>query len=455
MVSRATLDLHLDLRPGDRGVRSALTAALRDAVDDGRLAPGARLPSSRSLAADLGLARNTVADAYADLVAEGRLAARRGSGTMVAERVGAPVPPQAASEPTPSNPRHDLRPGRPDVASFPRSGWLRSTRRVLATAPHAAFGYGTRRGAPELRAALVEHLARARGVRADAGRIVVTAGAAHGLELLADLLRARGGRTVAVEAHSLHLHRALLEHRGLRTVPIPVDDDGARPEDVEADAVLLTPAHQFPTGVALTPRRRAALVDRARTTGLLVIEDDYDGEFRYDRRPVGVLQGLDPEQVCYLGTASKALAPGLRLGWLVAPAALLDPLAAVGNPAGHPVGALDQLVLADLLATGAYDRHVRERRLAYRRRRDELAAALAPRVRGLDAGLHALVALPPGTEAETLRAAAWHGVAVEGLDAFRHPAAEPRGDALVVGYATPSPSAWPAALEALRRVLAC
>ena len=469
MVSRATSDLHLDLAPG-RGVRSALMEALRETVRSGRLAPGSRLPSSRSLAADLGLARNTVADAYAELVAEGWLTARQGSGTRVAPRAvpgDRPVGPARPLPPDLARPAHDLRPGRPDVAAFPRAAWLRATRRALAAAPDEAFGYGDDRGRPELRAALAEHLARARGVRTTPDRIVVCAGAVHGLALLAGLLRTRRVRRVAAEAHGMHLHRELIERHGLAVGALPVDDAGARTDLLDGEgAVLLTPAHQFPTGVALRPDRRAAAVDWARATGGLVVEDDYDGEFRYDRRPVGALQGLDPERVVYLGTASKALAPGLRLGWLVLPAGLAgDVERAVAGEGGTRVSAVDQLVLADLLVSGVYDRHVRERRQAYRRRRDELVATLAERtpdvvVRGLAAGLHALVELPVGdgpagtAEAAAQRAAAWHGLAVEGLDRFRHPDAPPRPDALVVGYATPSPSAWAGALEALCRVLA-
>ncbi|MFC5947305.1 PLP-dependent aminotransferase family protein [Pseudonocardia lutea] len=469
MVSRATSDLHLDLVEG-HGVRNGLMEAVREAVRSGRLAPGSRLPSSRSLAADLGLARNTVAEAYAELVAEGWLTARQGSGTRVAPRAvpgGRPADPVRPEPPGLARPAHDLRPGRPDVAAFPRAAWLRAARRTLAAAPDEAFGYGDDRGRPELRAALADHLARARGVRTTPDRIVVCAGAVHGLALLADLLRARRGGRVAVESHSLHLHRELLDRHGLAVGALPVDHAGARADLLgDEGAVLLTPAHQFPTGVALRPDRRAAAIDWARATGGVVIEDDYDGEFRYDRRPVGALQGLDPERVVYLGTASKALAPGLRLGWLVLP----DGLAAevgrlVAGEGGTRVPAVEQLVLAELLTSGAYDRHVRRRRQAYRRRRDELVATLAARVpevavRGLAAGLHALVELPAGdgppgaAEAEALRSAAWHGLAVEGLGRFRHPDAAPRPDALVVGYATPSPSAWAGALEALCRTLA-
>uniref|UniRef100_UPI0015F0C01C aminotransferase class I/II-fold pyridoxal phosphate-dependent enzyme n=1 Tax=Streptomyces sp. WELS2 TaxID=2749435 RepID=UPI0015F0C01C len=225
-----------------------------------------------------------------------------------------------------------------------------------------------------------------------------------------------------------------------------------------AAAVLLTPAHQFPTGTPLHPDRRAAVVDWARRTGALVLEDDYDGEFRYDRQPVGALQGLDPDRVVYLGTASKSLAPGLRLGWMVLPPALAEEAVAAK---GHTdtCGALDQLTLAEFLTSGAYDRHVRSARLRYRRRRDALAAAVADRapsvrVTGIAAGLHAVLRLPPGLEQPVVQAADLQGLALHGLSYYRHPdaPADPP-DALVVGYGTPSDSAWTGALEALCRVL--
>ncbi|MFF5534976.1 PLP-dependent aminotransferase family protein [Streptomyces cinerochromogenes] len=459
--SWATLGVDLHLEPtGSGGLRRGLTDALRDAVRTGRLAPGTRLPSSRSLAADLGIARNTVAEAYADLVAEGWLTARQGSGTRVA--TGVPTPPgtaPTAPRRTAARPRHDLIPGTPDLAAFPRTEWLKATRRALATAPFHALGYGDPRGRPELRTALAGYLARARGVRADPDTIVVTAGFSHALTLLGKVLRARGVRTVAVESYGLDVHWALLRGAGLATPALPYDDLGTDPrEPGEAGAVLLTPAHQFPMGTPLHPDRRAAVVAWARRTGGLVLEDDYDGEFRYDRQPVGALQGLAPDRVVYLGTASKSLAPGLRLGWMVLPP---DLAAAVVTAKGQAdtVGALEQLTLAEFLTSGAYDRHVRSSRLRYRHRRDALTAAVtarAPEVRvtGISAGLHAVLRLPPGTEESVVQAAVWQGLALHGLSVHRHPQAvtDPL-DALVVGYGTPPDSAWAGALEALCRVL--
>ncbi|MFD4567417.1 PLP-dependent aminotransferase family protein [Streptomyces sp. NPDC058467] len=459
--SWATLGVDLHLEPTGPRVRKGLTDALREAVRGGRLAPGTRLPSSRSLAADLGIARNTVADAYADLVAEGWLTARQGSGTRVAERtVVRPSPEAAPRRREQGRPTYDLVPGSPDLASFPRAEWLKAARRALTAAPYDALGYGDPRGRPELRTALAGYLSRARGVRADPDRIVICSGFSDGLTLLGAVLRARGLRSLAVESYGLDVHWNLLHRSGLRTIPVPFDELGTRPGDLTGvGAVLLTPAHQFPMGVPLHPDRRAAVVDWARRTGGLILEDDYDGEFRYDRQPVGALQGLDPDRVVYLGTASKSLAPALRLGWMVLPPSLAAEVVSLKGEGGWSTGALDQLTLAEFLTSGAYDRHVRAARLRYRRRRDALVAALAGRApavhaTGIAAGLHAVLQLPRGAEQSVVRAAAWQGLAVHGLSRFRHPDATPgpRG-ALVVGYGTPPDHAWSGALDALCRAL--
>ncbi|WP_326728743.1 PLP-dependent aminotransferase family protein [Streptomyces phaeochromogenes] len=486
------VDLHVDVTRTGSGLRKGLTDALRAAVRGGRLAPGTRLPSSRSLAADLGIARNTVADAYADLVAEGWLTARQGSGTRVAERAVV-APASAPPRPrTPGGPAYDLVPGTPDLASFPRAEWLKASRRALTAAPYDALGYGDPRGRVELRTALAGYLARARGVRADPERILICSGFAHGLMLLGAVLRQRGAGALAMESYGLDVHWNLVERAGLRSVTLPFDELGTRTEELTGGglggsgrgsgsggglgswggsgsggkggaggvrAVLLTPAHQFPMGVPLHPDRRAAVVDWARRTGGLILEDDYDGEFRYDRQPVGALQGLDPDHVVYMGTASKALAPGLRLGWLVLPPGLAAEVTAAKGDADWSCGVLDQLTLAEFITSGAYDRHVRASRLRYRRRRDHLVSALAahaPSVTatGIAAGFHAVLQLPPGTEQSVVRSAVWQGLAVHGLTRYRHPSATaPPLDALVVGYGTPTDSGWPGALEALIRAL--
>ncbi|MEU2624972.1 PLP-dependent aminotransferase family protein [Streptomyces sp. NPDC007157] len=465
-LSAFGVDLHLELR--GYGLRAGLTQALRDAVRTGRLPSGTRLPSSRSLAGDLGVARNTVTDAYAELVAEGWLVARHGSGTRVAgrEQAAGTAPPAAAARRAGHRPRFAMLPGTPDLSGFPRKQWIAAARRALDTAPNDALGYGDALGRAELRTALAGYLARVRGVRTDPERIVICSGFHHGLTLMTRVLTVRGVRTVAVEEYGLDLHRNLISDAGLRMAALPVDERGACIDQLSAlpgtGAVLLTPAHQYPTGHALSPDRRMAAVDWARNSGGLIIEDDYDGEFRYDRQPVGALQGLDPERVVYCGTASKTLAPGLRLAWMVLPEELVPEVEAAKLHADLLTSALDQLILAELISSGSYDRHVRAMRMRYRRRRDELVTALAQyapdvRVTGLAAGLQAVVRLPHGTEQAVVEAAATKGLAVSGITPFRYTGNLPRRplgeDALVVNYAGPSDSAWSGALETLCRVM--
>jgi GntR family transcriptional regulator / MocR family aminotransferase len=452
------LDLHLDVA-GSR-VRAGLESALRDAVRSGRLAAGSALPSSRALARDLGVARNTVADAYGQLIAEGWLAARHGSGTWVAERTGPPeIPPPASRPPGGRAIRHDLRPGVPDVSAFPRTAWLAAARRALGSAPATALSYADPRGLQPLRAALAEYLARARGVAVTPERIVVCGGYAEALALLTDALADRGATTLAVEGYGLHVLQHIAAARGLGLRALAVDRHGAVTSGLaDEGAVLLTPAHQFPLGVALHPRRRREVVDWAAQTGAIVIEDDYDGEFRYDRQAVGALQSLAPERVVYAGTASKSLVPGLRLGWLVLPAWLTDEVVASKQAAGRLSSSLDQLTLAEFIASGAYDRQVRRARIGYRQRRDRLVSELtrrAPRARvtGIAAGLHALVTLPAGrSEGEVIADGARRGLALQGLASFSLGAQEDE-PALVVGYANPPGHAYTTALARLCAVL--
>lgn len=461
-AERIGSDLLLELAgPGSR--RAVLIRALRDAVRAGRLPPGTRLPPYRSLAADLGLARNTVADAYAELVAEGWLTARQGSGTRVAHRAPAAaparIPKKAPSRPAP--PVHNLRQGQPAASSFPRTAWLAASRRAVNAAPNDAFGPGDPQGRVELRRALSGYLARVRGVHCSPERIVICSGFAHALRLLFGGGVLRG--PLAVESYGLGFHRSLLVAAGVRTVPLTLDEHGARTGELTGlpgvRSVLLTPAHQFPTGGPLHPERRTAVVDWARTRGGLVLEDDYDGEFRYDREPVSAVQGLGPDRVVHLGSVSKSLSPAIRLGWMVLPEHLVGAvLAAKGEREGW-ASVLDQLALADFIESGHYDRHIRRMRQRYRHRRDQLVAALAahaPHITptGIAAGLHAVLRLPPGTERSTVKAAAWQGLGLDPLADFRHPAATmPAEDGLVVGYATPPDHAYGAALEALCRAL--
>ncbi|GLI02384.1 MocR-like pyridoxine biosynthesis transcription factor PdxR [Phytohabitans aurantiacus] len=449
-------DLHLDLGGGSR--RAGLERALRDAIRAGRLTPATRLPSTRALAAELGLARNTVSAAYDQLVAEGYLAARHGSGTVVAGLPPAPRPASSKTEPEGAAPRYDLRPGSPDVSTFPTTAWLRSLRRALATAPASRYDYDTPAGTHELRTVLSEYLGRARGVLASPDRIVVTSGYVQALALLAGLVDG----PIATEDPGLAFHRELIRRHGHGVLPIPVDEHGVRTDllSTRERAVLVTPAHQYPTGATLAPDRRHALTEWAAATDGLIIEDDYDGEFRYDRQPVGALQGMAPDRVVYVGTASKTLGPALRLAWMVLPAHLVEPVTEAKRYADAHTESLGQLALADLIATHGYDRHVRACRLRYRRRRDLLVARLGRRhpLGGIAAGLHAMITLPAGgpTESEVLATAADRGLAVGELGSHWHTAGTGAGErpqGIIVGYGTPPERGYLAALDTLARVL--
>lgn len=438
--------------------------AFREAIRSGRLAPGTRLPSSRVLATDLGLGRNTVVRVYSELINEGWLTGVHGSGTEVAQRAAEPVGERERPRPPAARPQlvHNLRPGLPDLSSFPRDEWIRAVKRTVGTAPFEAFGYTNPHGRSELREAVARYLARARGLRARADNVVVCSGAAEGLRLVAAALAKAGVTTVAVEEFGLQTQREALVKAGIDAVPIPVDADGA---DVSAldlsptpGAVLLTPSHHFPLGVALHPDRRAAVVDWARRRGTLIIEDDYDGEFRYDRSPVGALQGLDHHHVVYLGTASKSLAPGLRLGWLVLPDHLVGSIVAQKGETEETVGFVNQLAMTEFIESGAYDRHIRAMRSQYRRRRQQLVETIgrhAPtaQVTGMSAGLHIVLEQPGRTGADIVRRAAREQLVVEPLDFFRHPDSTSDRDGVAVGFAASSPSAWSGALDALVRAL--
>ena len=455
-------DLHLDLReiitPGTRGAREMLLTALRDAVRSGRLTPGSMLPPSRSLAADLGLARNTVAEAYAELVAEGWLASRQGAGTWVLNAGGADAPPRPRGVRT--TPVHNLMPGSPDVSEFPRNEWAASTRRALSTAPTDALRMGDARGRPELRDALAEYLTRARGVRTSAESVVVCAGVRHAVELLARAFRGRG--PIAVEAYGLFIFRDALAALDVPTVPIGIDEYGAVVDDLdglETPAVLLTPAHHSPFGMSLHPTRRTAVVDWARRTGGYVFDDDYDGEFRYDRQPIGALQALCPDRIVYLGSASKSLSQALRLGWMVVPDNLIDAVTDAAGGQQFYVDAVTQLTMADFIGTGNYDKHIRRMRMRYRKRRDTFVEALSGydvSISGLSAGVNLVLTLPDGAEHEVLRRAGEAGISLQGLAIMRHPLAGsdvPDPDGIIVGFAAPADHAFAAAVDALLGVL--
>ncbi|MDX2969375.1 aminotransferase-like domain-containing protein [Kribbella solani] len=366
-------ELHLVV-DRSRGVRAGVERALREAIRT--LPPDTRLPSSRSLAADLGIARNTVADAYTQLVQEGYLTTARGAGTHTVAQASKVSGPDIGDSSGEAGFLFDLRPGRSDVSTFPVAAWNGATRHVLNTRPREALQYDDARGPAYAREVLAGYLHRARGVQADPDQIVLCSGVRQAAALLFRAAANHGARSFAYErpgqpAIPVQLHRA-----GLQGRPIQVDRYGLDVGQLgDAGGVLLTPAHQFPMGVPLAPKRRTDVLRWARATGAIVLEDDYDGEFRYDRQPIGALQGLAPDVVAYAGSASKTLAPGLRLGWLVVPRHLLAAVIEEKTWTDRHSDTLTQLTLAALIESGAYDRHVRAARLRYRHRRDDLIHA--------------------------------------------------------------------------------
>jgi GntR family transcriptional regulator / MocR family aminotransferase len=451
--SGGTRQLFVEFEPRRGALRRNLCEALRAAIQQGRLSAGMQLPSSRGLAAELAVSRGVVTDAYDQLVSEGYIAVRPRSGHVVASVASSPPP---AVESAPRAVRFDLIATTPEVGLFPRHAWLRAVERALRETPDAALDYSDRRGRIELRTALGPYLARVRGVRVDPARIVVTQGFTQGLYLICRTLAARGATTVAFETPSLPELWITVRAAGLELVGCPVDAEGLRVEDLaglRADAVVVTPAHQYPMGAVLTPARRAALLAWAAETGGIIIEDDYDAEFRYDRTPVGSIQGRDPDRVVHIGTASKTLAPGVRLGWMSVPAALLEDVRAAKMSMDHGSPAIDQIALAHLLANGVYERHVARVRQVYRRRRDLLVRAIAAGrpdlgLRGITAGTHALLPLGEGVDDTGIaRAAAAEGIRVRDLTSQRLVPEPERG--LVLGFGRLPDGHIDAALEAV------
>ncbi len=424
-----------------------IETSIRDSIRAGRLPRGSSLPPSRVLAADLGVSRGVVVEAYQQLAAEGYLASYAGGYTQVAAGPAPAVAGLRLGREAP--PRIDLSYGRADVSSFPRAAWLRAIRGALASAPNELFGYLSGSGVPQLRTAIADYLNRVRGTVAHPEQIVICTGYAQGIALLIQVLAAAGARRLALEDPSsgddaLPAARAA----GLEVTGVPVDRDGIRVDllrESGADAVILTPSHQWPTGSVLSAGRRAAVLRWAAGRGAVVIEDDYDAELRYDRTPVGSLQGLAPGRVVYAGSASKTLAPGLRLGWFVLPGRLARPMAEAKIAADRGSPALEQLALADLITRGEFDRHLRRMRPVYRRRRDALLAALRQQLpwlgpSGVSAGLHLVTWLPPDLdEAAVVGAAAQAGVGVDGVTPYRISHPGPGG--LIFGYAAASEQA--------------
>ncbi|MEJ2855443.1 MULTISPECIES: MocR-like pyridoxine biosynthesis transcription factor PdxR [unclassified Saccharothrix] len=432
------------LLPGGLAGRRAVESELRRAVRDGRLKPGTRLPSSRDLADQLGVARGTVTSAYTQLVGEGYLEAKRGSGTTVTAACDWPNTfPTATDQPRPW--RYDLRPGVPALSAFPRDEWLQATRTALTALTADDLGYPDPAGFAPLRQELADYLGRVRAVAAHPSDVVVVNGAAQGISLLGRVLRAAGHTSVAIEEPSHYGAADMLRSHDLALHPIPVDDKGIRVTELsttDTRAVLVTAAHQFPLGVVLHPDRRRALLDWARERDAVIIEDDYDAEHRYDRPATGAMQALDPSRVAYQGSTSKVLAPALRLGWLVLPPALREAVVERKRLDDLGSGTLHQAAFTQLLRSGGYDRHLRRTRQLYRARRDALLDELA-RVRpdwtpiGVAAGLHVVLRLPDGTDDRDLSTRlARAGINAPPLSDY---ARVPTFPGLVLGYAATTP----------------
>ncbi len=429
-------------RQSPQTLGSQLQNALRTAVREGRLHIGERLPSSRKLAVDLGVSRGLVQATYEQLEAEGYLRAFGGSATRVAFSPQATVLTSLERTP-PARLEIDFAPGRPDLNSFPARDWLWACGEATRTASARDMGYGDPQGSIRLREVIASYLQRVRGAFAGADDVVICNGFTQGTALTLTALRAAGATSVAVEDPG-HLDMPILVRRaGLNPLFVPVDDRGLVVDELartKATAAIVTPAHQTPTGVVLTPERRLALLQWAEQVSGVVIEDDYDSEFRYDKQPVGSLQGLAADRVVSVGSVSKSLAPAIRLGWVLAPRHLRARIAEEKHRNDRGAPTLDQLALARLMESGRFDRHLRRMRSVYAARRRELVEAIgeaAPdlELTGLAAGFHAVAQLPEGAnEAEIVEAAAQRSVGLQGLGRYRSPNSEgPPGIVFGVG----------------------
>jgi GntR family transcriptional regulator/MocR family aminotransferase len=430
---------------------------LRDAVRRGALAAGSVLPSTRDLARQLGISRPLVGNAYSQLAAEGFVVLRQGALPRIAASSTPARAPTLADTAQAPAPQFDFLPSVPDLGSFPRNAWMRAYRKALEQMVDEDFGYRNAHGVPALRQALAEYLGRVRGVIGHPDQIVITSGFAQARVLVGRMLRALGASCVAVENPG-YTNLEPITSVGLRVSPIPVDADGLQTEllgGTDADALMVTPAHHFPTGAVLSGARRTLLLQWLRSRDAIVLEDDYDSEFRYDRSPVGALQGLEPDRVLYAGTSSKTLAPALRLGWLVVPPRFVELIRQQQSQSDLGCSRLDQQTLAELIRSGDFDRHVRRMRSQYRARRDALLEALRTHipeahVTGIAAGVHVALELrPTDDEAAIQRAALSRGVAVGALQEHLLGERLKLAPTLLVGYGRHSEAAIRAGVRAL------
>jgi GntR family transcriptional regulator / MocR family aminotransferase len=453
------VDVEIEFKAGVP-IGRQLEDVLRVAIRSGRLGPGSVLPPSRDLADELGVSRGVVVDSYSQLAAEGYLSAKRGSGTRVAE-VPTSETPQRRQVSTPRAFRYDLRPGQADFHAFPRARWKAMLVRALRDLPDRRLTYPDHRGVPELRNAVAGYLARMRGVAVEPEHVVICCSTSQALTVLWHVLRNRGARRVAIEDPGWRWQTLTVELAGLEAVPVRVDANGLVVEDLAAadvDAVVTTPAHHYPTGVVMTAERRSALIAWARERQALIVEDDYDVEYRFGRHPMASLQGLAPDLVAFVGTASKTLAPALRIAWVVPPSCLIDDVENVLLVTGMTPPTLDQVAMAWFIEDAALERHLRSMRRHYRAKRDVLIGALGRylpevRVSGIAGGLHLLAWLPDGAdERATATRARQSSVGVHEL--HRHCTTHvPSPPALLLGFALPSESELVAATRLLAEAI--
>lgn len=445
-------EVFLRISSDKRPLHIRLATAIRDAIAEKRLPAGARLPATRTLAADLACSRWVVTEAYQSLLAEGVLTATVGSGTRVATTEQAAAPPK---KPVRTEPRFDLRPGVPELTAFPRQAWLTAIGEALSTTPRGTLRSGDPAGSPELRHILAAYLARTRGVRVDPADLVITSGVTHTVSLLAHVLANDGAKTVAVEDPGWPRLPDAISTAGLAIHPVPVDQNGLRVRKLGRDdaAVIVSPAHQFPKGVVLSHQRREELLGWATRVGALVIEDDYDAQYRYDNTPIGALQAKDPEHVGYASSVSKTLSPAVRIGWLAAPRRYAEAVTGLLLRDGSRPSTLEQLAFARLIESGAYDRHLRRTWTTYRRRRDTLIAEITRQlpgatVRGVAAGLHIMVEFDAHFDENAVTARALsRGLAVTPLVRYRRDTIGKSG--FVLSYANVTERSMAAAVQLL------
>ena len=456
--------LHVDL---DRGafepLRTQLETGIRSAIRNGRLASGDSLPATRTLARDLGVSRGVVQAAYEHLIAEGYLLGRIGSGTIVAWSPGS-APPESV-DPGPRISRAlvaDLRPNRPNLSHFPRAAWLRASREAVNQLPVHDLGYGDPSGLLALRTTLAHYLGRVRGAVVDPGNVVICSGYAEGLQLVLDALVREGRLRLAVEDPGPDREERLrIAATGVSITSVPVDSEGIRTDLLAAsaaDAALVTPAHHSPTGAPLSGCRRRELLEWVRATDGLILEDDYDSEFRYDRQPVRSIQGMEPNRTFLLGTASKALAPGLRLGWIVVPDAWVAAIAQARRRRNRGLSSLEQATLSTFIRSGAFDTHLRAMRRLNSQRRAALLSALRRHVpdaapMGVPAGLSLLAHLPRAIdEGALIREGLRRGLLLQGWGGHFASGHAPT-TALVLGFATETTTRINAGVAALGRLV--